>query len=110
MRCQLVQAGQCATATDVEKLPDKVGAVLRRGLAGEPLIICANTVRRARAYYDWFCKAGEKVEAVVLYPSRFTEPPKAAIEGRLNILLGAMLGKTVRSAASLSLPRLEIRA
>ena len=88
LRCRLVRAGQCAAATDVEKLPEEVEAVLRRGLAGEPLIIYANTVRRAQAYYDWLRKADENFEDVVLYHSRFTEPHKADIEERLKTLLG----------------------
>lgn len=88
LRCRLVRAGQCAAATDVEKLPEEIESVLRRGLAGEPLIIYANTVRRAQSYYDWLCKADEHFEDVVLYHSRFTEPHKADIEERLKTLLG----------------------
>lgn len=88
LRCQLVRAGQCAAATDVEELPEKVESVLRRGLAGEPLIIYANTVRRAQAYYDWLRKADENFKDLVLYHSRFTEPHKADIEERLKTLLG----------------------
>jgi CRISPR-associated endonuclease/helicase Cas3 len=88
LRCQLLRAGQCGAATDEGKLPDKIDAVLRRGLAGEPLIIYANTVRRAQAYYDWLRKADSEFEDVVLYHSRFTEEHKFSIEERLKELLG----------------------
>lgn len=80
-RCRLVRAGRCAVPADVAHL-------LRRGLAGEPLIIYANTVRRAQAYYDWLRAEAEDFEDVVLYHSRFTEPAKAEIEERLKKLLG----------------------
>ena len=80
-RCQLVRAGRCAGPADVAGL-------LRRGLAGEPLIIYANTVRRAQAYYEWLRQEASDFEDVVLYHSRFTEPHKADLEERLKQLLG----------------------
>lgn len=79
-RCRLYQAGPCAS-------PDDVAELLQRGLNGTPLIIYANTVRRAQAYRRWFAKRG--FEDVVLYHSRFTEPDKAAIEEQLKSMLGA---------------------
>jgi CRISPR-associated endonuclease/helicase Cas3 len=79
LRCQLYKAGPCAVPADIAHL-------LQRGLAGEPLIIYANTVRRAQAYWDWFQQQG--FQDVVLYHSRFTEPHKADVEERLKAMLG----------------------
>lgn len=86
-RCRLVRAGRCAGPADVEPL-------LRRGAAGEPLIIYANTVRRAQAYWDWFREHAPDFEDVVLYHSRFTEPHKFDIEERLKKQLGVDAWKT----------------
>ena len=80
-RCQLVRAGHCSEPADAAGL-------LRRGLAGEPLIIYTNTVRRAQAYYDWLRHEAPDFKDVVLYHSRFTEPHKADLEERLKQLLG----------------------
>lgn len=79
-RCRLYQAGPCSS-------PDDIAELLQRGLAGTPLIIYANTVRRAQAYRRWFAERG--FEDVVLYHSRFTEPDKATIEEQLKEMLGA---------------------
>lgn len=79
-RCQLVAAGACA-------VPEDVAELLQRGIAGEPLIIYANTVRRAQAYWKWF--KDHEFADVVLYHSRFMEPHKAQIEERLRGMLGA---------------------
>lgn len=78
-RCRLYQAGPCAS-------PDDVAELLQRGLDGTPLIIYANTVRRAQAYKQWF--ADRDFDDVVLYHSRFTEPDKATIEEQLKERLG----------------------
>ena len=79
IRCRLYQAGPCAS-------PDDVAELLQRGLTGTPLIIYANTVRRAQAYRRWF--AERDFDDVVLYHSRFTEPDKATIEEQLKSMLG----------------------
>lgn len=78
-RCRLYQAGPCAS-------PDDVAELLQRGLDGTPLIIYANTVRRAQTYRRWFAERG--FDDVVLYHSRFTEPDKATIEEQLKSMLG----------------------
>ncbi|WP_460586425.1 CRISPR-associated helicase Cas3' [Hymenobacter arcticus] len=67
--------------------PEDLAPLLERGLAGEPLIIYANTVGRAQAYWDWFEQA-EMTHPVVLYHSRFTEPDKKEIEEKLLAMLG----------------------
>jgi CRISPR-associated endonuclease/helicase Cas3 len=79
-RCRLYQAGPCAS-------PDDVAELLQRGINGTPLIIYANTVRRAQTYRRWFAERG--FDDVVLYHSRFTEPDKATIEEQLKGMLGA---------------------
>jgi len=66
--------------------PADLALLLERGLQGEPLIIYANTVGRAQAYWDWF--QARKMESVVLYHSRFTEPDKEHIEQKLLAMLG----------------------
>lgn len=81
-RLQLYRAGPAERPADLASL-------LERGLRGEPLIIYANTVARAQAYRDWFQAQKMDMERVVLYHSRFTEPHKEAIEGRLIAMLGA---------------------
>lgn len=78
-RLHLHRAGPAETPADLAPL-------LERGLRGEPLIIYANTVGRAQAYWDWFGK--RKMKRVVLYHSRFTEPDKERIEQRLLAMLG----------------------
>lgn len=87
IRCRLYQAGPCTS-------PDDVAELLQRGLTGTPLIIYANTVRRAQAYRRWFADRG--FEDVVLYHSRFTEPDKALIEEQLKAMLGAEAWQTNR--------------
>ncbi|GAA4492932.1 hypothetical protein GCM10023172_00830 [Hymenobacter ginsengisoli] len=67
--------------------PTDITVLLERGLNGEPLIIYANTVGRAQAYWDWFQRPDMK-HPVVLYHSRFTEPDKKEVEGRLLAMLG----------------------
>lgn len=68
------------------ELPANLAPLLERGLRGEPLIIYANTVGRAQAYWDWFQQ--QKMKNVVLYHSRFTEPDKEQIEKKLLAMLG----------------------
>lgn len=66
--------------------PENLRDLLQRGLDGEAMIIYANTVARAQAYYDWFLKEGAK--DVILYHSRFTEPDKEVLEKTLLSKLG----------------------
>ncbi|HEX8327756.1 MAG TPA: CRISPR-associated helicase Cas3' [Hymenobacter sp.] len=80
IRFQLHRAGPA-------ELPDDLAPLLERGLNGEPLIIYANTVGRAQAYWDWFQHAKMK-HPVVLYHSRFTEPDKKDVEQKLLAMLG----------------------
>ena len=70
------------------EIPDDVAPLLERVLKGKPIIIYANTVKRAQAYCDWL--RAKKFGDFVLYHSRFTEPDKA----RKEELLISMLGKT----------------
>lgn len=79
-RLHLHRAGPAETPADLAPL-------LERGLRGEPLIIYANTVGRAQAYWDWFGQQQAAVP-VVLYHSRFTEPDKERIEQKLLAMLG----------------------
>jgi CRISPR-associated endonuclease/helicase Cas3 len=67
------------------EFPSDVESLLQRAVDGEPMIIYANTVGRAQAYWDWF--NGKAVERV-LYHSRYTEPDKMTIETRLKDMLG----------------------
>lgn len=67
--------------------PAELAALLERGLNGEPLIIYANTVGRAQAYWDWFQRS-DMTHPVVLYHSRFTEPDKKEVEEKLLTMLG----------------------
>lgn len=67
--------------------PSDLTPLLERGLRGEPLIIYANTVGRAQAYWDWFKRLDMK-HPVVLYHSRFTEPDKKDVEEKLLAMLG----------------------
>jgi len=73
--------------------PDELAALLERGLNGEPLIIYANTVGRAQAYWDWFQRPDMKYQ-IVLYHSRFTEPDKKEVEEKLLAMLGPNAWKT----------------
>lgn len=88
--------------------PDDVAFLLQRALNGEPLIIYANTVKRAQAYFDWFKSntQGSKLslEDVILYHSRFTEEDKIGVEERLTERLGkdAWQTKTARGVAILT--------
>ena len=87
VRWQIVKYGKA------EK-PDNVAELLQRALDGEPLIIYANTVKRAQAYYQWFkdktSESNSKLRAkdVVLYHSRFIEPHKLKKEAKLLRMLG----------------------
>lgn len=67
--------------------PDDVADILRPiAEAKTPTaIVYANTVKRALAYYDWLCDHGADP---ILYHSRFTEPDKKRIEGKLIDALG----------------------
>lgn len=78
-RCTIKRYGRVEKPGDIEHL-------LERALKGEQTIIYANTVKRAQAYYRWFCKRGCK--HVVLYHSRFTEPDKAKKETKIRRMLG----------------------
>lgn len=89
-RCFIKDAGKAETPDDIQPVLDKA--------AKEPgAIIYANTVKRALAYYDWFCdhahQYGYAKEDVTLYHSRFTEPDKKRIEGELIAALGAAAWK-----------------
>lgn len=72
--------------------PADLSSLLERGVNGEPLIIYANTVGRAQAYWDWFQRPG--MPPVVLYHSRFTEPDKKDVEKKLLAMLGPQAWKT----------------
>jgi CRISPR-associated endonuclease/helicase Cas3 len=82
-RCRIYRYGESNEPEDVSKL-------LKLGLNGTPMIIYANTVARAQAFYRWFQKQSEifTENNVILYHSRFTEPDKANIEDRLRKMLG----------------------
>ena len=67
-------------------LPEDIVDLLEHHLDGTPLIIYANTVKRAQAYVDWFKNRG--FDDFVLYHSRFTEPDKARKEEQLIQMLG----------------------
>lgn len=79
-RCTIKDAGKADE-------PDDIANVLQSITESNPptAIIYANTVKRALAYYDWFCDQG--IEPI-LYHSRFTEPDKKEIEGKLINALG----------------------
>ncbi len=77
-RCRIDSIFKAETIIDVE---ETLKECRRRGSA----IIYANTVARAREYYDWFKEKGEKP---ILYHSRFTEPDKMKKEGELLAALG----------------------
>lgn len=93
-RCQIVKYGKA------EK-PEVVADLLRRALNGEPLIIYANTVERAQAYYRWFqnniWNSVVSLDDVVLYHSRFIEPHKLKKEQKLTKLLGKDVWKEDRA-------------
>lgn len=82
-RCRIYRYGESNEPSDVSEL-------LKLGLCGTPMIIYANTVSRAQAYYRWFKKQSDVFTEnnVILYHSRFTEPDKASIEEKLRIMLG----------------------
>ncbi len=84
-RFRLHRAGPAET-------PDDLAPLLERALNGEPLIIYANTVGRAQAYWDWFRQRG--APNVVLYHSRFTEPDKKDVEEKLLAMLGPKVWKS----------------
>ena len=69
--------------------PDDISDLLCELTAEDaPLIIYANTVERAQAYRKWFADSEFDEENIVLYHSRFCEPDKAAIEKKLEKLMG----------------------
>jgi len=96
VRCSIRDAGESET-------PDDVGDVLHPIAQAETptAIVYANTVKRALAYYDWFCNHG--IEPI-LYHSRFTEPNKKDIERTLIDALGRLAWKkgTARGVAILT--------
>lgn len=77
-RCRIDSISEAETILDID---EKLEECRRQGSA----IIYANTVARAREYYEWF---KEKGEAPILYHSRFTEPDKMKKEGELLAALG----------------------
>lgn len=83
IKCNITRCGESS-------VPDDLDNLLNIGLSGQPLIIYANTVARAQAYYRWFLKQSETFTKnnVILYHSRFTEPDKAIIENNLRMMLG----------------------
>ncbi len=80
VRCRVIRH-----ESRVEK-PEDVSELLEQGKNREPLIIYANTVARAQAYFAYLTDNG--FEDVVLYHSRFTETDKKRIEGELLAMLG----------------------
>ncbi len=63
--------------------------VLEKMLVAGHGIVYANTVSRALMYYRWFIeRMGNEGPSVILYHSRFTEPDKKRIEGKLIERLG----------------------
>jgi CRISPR-associated endonuclease/helicase Cas3 len=74
--------------------PEDVEELLQCALNGEPMIIYANTVKRAQSYHQWFKQRIEdggvkmRLTDVVLYHSRFTEPHKVEKENLLREMLG----------------------
>lgn len=85
-RCFIKDAGEAETPEDIQ-------SVLEEAAQQPGAIIYANTVKRALAYYDWFCdharQYGYAEKDVTLYHSRFTEPDKKRIENELIAALGA---------------------
>ena len=85
-RCFIKNAGEAETPEDIQP-------VLQEAAQQPGAIIYANTVKRALAYYDWFCEHAHQYgytrEDVTLYHSRFTEPDKKRIEHALIAALGA---------------------
>jgi len=63
--------------------------VLEKMIVAGHGIVYANTVSRALMYYRWFEeRLGKEGPPVILYHSRFTEPDKKRIEGKLIKQLG----------------------
>ena len=85
----------------VEK-PEDIAELLRQFEYEEPLIIYANTVARAQAYFDYLKE--NSPEKIVLYHSRFIETDKKRIEGELLDMVGKEAGeaKTSRGIAILT--------
>jgi len=79
-RCRVREGGTADT-------PDDVSDVLQPIVDAKTptAIVYANTVKRALAYYDWFEERGADP---ILYHSRYTEPDKKRIEGKLIEALG----------------------
>jgi CRISPR-associated endonuclease/helicase Cas3 len=86
-RCIVKRYGKAETPEDISDL-------LQRTLNGEPAIIYVNTVKRAQRLYRWFNRQlrgrGEtlKIDDVIVYHSRFTEPHKVEKENSLLAMLG----------------------
>jgi CRISPR-associated endonuclease/helicase Cas3 len=80
VRCTIKDAGEAETPNDVATVLQPIVESV-----APTAIVYANTVKRALAYYDWFCDRG--VEPI-LYHSRFTEPHKKEKEGHLLDALG----------------------
>ncbi|MGD8781951.1 MAG: CRISPR-associated helicase Cas3' [Ignavibacteria bacterium] len=82
-RCQVIRKDDLLISKNIVN-------ILEEGMKENPLIIYANTVSRAQAYYDWFYKKSSSFthKNVVMYHSRFTEPDKVNIEGKLTKMLG----------------------
>lgn len=104
-RCTITRYKDAENPADIEEL-------LQRALNGEPMIIYANTVAQAQAYYKWFKAKIQESDGeteldkndVVIYHSRFIEPHKVEKENRLRELLGrkAWENKTQRGVAILT--------
>jgi CRISPR-associated endonuclease/helicase Cas3 len=86
-RCTIKDAGNAEIPSREEEAPFEVEAILQQIAEDETptAIVYANTVKRALAYYDWFCE--HNVEPI-LYHSRFTEPDKKRKENTLIDALG----------------------
>ncbi len=103
VRCVVKRVGICVEPRDIKQL-------LQRALNGEPMIIYANTVRRAQDYHRWFMSQfeernePERRDDVVLYHSRFIEAHKVQKEEKLRVMLGpdAWKNGTARGVAILT--------
>ena len=80
-RCQIHDAGSADGPSDLSDRLHRIAEDERPAA-----IIYANTVKRALAYYDWFCDNTDVKP--ILYHSRFTEPDKKKRESTLIEALG----------------------
>lgn len=79
-KCDIVNEGP---VQNIDEINDFLSTIIEQK---KPCaIIYANTVNRALAYYDWFL---ERNIEPILYHSRFTEPGKKRVEGKLINALG----------------------